>query len=120
MRLATAVLITLLLTMPLHVFGQPRRKNRAPSKPSAQQTQPKDDPNTIRLLYSENGRDYYLFQVEKSPETDVVFYSYVVFFDETTPAGRSALSRTIALAKLSLVDLDQMLLCGSRTVSLLL
>lgn len=108
MRLATAVLITLLLPMPLHVFGQPRRNKRAPAKPSTQQTQPKDDPNTIRLLHSENGRDYYLFQVEKSPETDVVFYSYVVFFDETTPAGRSALSRTVALAKLSLVDLNQM------------
>jgi hypothetical protein len=92
--------------------AQTRRTKRPlpkPSTPPTKPAEPKEDPNTIHLLYSEDGRIYYSFQVAKVPDSDTVFYSYVVFFDESFPAGRSALTRTRALAKLTLVgDMDQL------------
>lgn len=104
-------LIALILCASTVGIGQTRRTKRPlskPSKPTTQQAEPKDDPNTIHLLYSEGGREYYLFQVAKAPNADTIFYSYVVFFDESTPAGRSALTKLRALAKLTLVDMDQL------------
>jgi hypothetical protein len=101
-------LVALVLSSAMLSSGQTRRTKRPLPKPATQAAEPKEDPNTIHLVYSEGGRDYYLFQVAKAPDAEAVFYNYVVFFDQSTPAGRSALTRNMALAKLTLVDLDQL------------
>jgi hypothetical protein len=109
--LSKVTLIALLLAAAIPAAGQNRRTKRprpTPSQPATKQKEPTDDPNTIHLLYSEDGRDYYFFQVAKVPDADAVFYSYVVVFDQSTPAGRSALTRARALAKLTIVDMDQL------------
>ncbi len=100
-------LVALVLSAAMVSSGQTRRTKRPRPKPATQATEPKTDPDRIHLVYSEDGRDYYLFQVAKAPDAEAVFYSYVVFFDQSTPAGRSALARNMALAKLKLLDLDQ-------------
>lgn len=107
MRFKIAALITLLCSTAVFSHGQTRRTKRPAPKPSHQQAQPKDDPNAITLLYSADGRNYYLHEVVKHQETDDLSYSYVVVFDQSTPAGRSALNKMIALAKLMVVDSDQ-------------
>src|SRR6266404_2071605 len=113
MRFTIALLIALLLSAATFSYGQTRRRKRPTPKPPQQETPPKADPNAITLLYSEDGRHYYLLDVVKNPATDDLYYNYVVFFDPSTPAGRTALSREIALAKLSAVDLGQVYYVGA-------
>ena len=105
---ARRALIILLCSAAVFSHGQTRRRKRPAPKPSHQQAQPKDNPDAITLLYSEDGRNYYSDEVVKPPETDDLSYSYVVAFDQSTPAGRSALSKMMALAKLMVVDTSQM------------
>lgn len=107
MRIKTTLLILLLLSSLVFSHAQTRRTKRPARKSSQQQVQPKTDPNAITLLYSENGRNYYLHEVVKKPDSDDLFFSYVVGFDQTTPAGRSALSKMMVLSNLSATDVDQ-------------
>lgn len=108
MRPKIIVFVAVLLSAAVFSHGQTRRAKKPARKPLPQEAQTKADPNAITLLYSEDGREYYLHEVVKNPGTDDLSYSYVVVFDRSSPGGRSALTKMMALAKLMVVDMDQM------------
>jgi hypothetical protein len=99
-----AIILALAFTM---VATGQRRNKRPRPKPAPQAAQPEAEPDALTLLYSEYGRNYYLFEVVKHPATNDLYYTYVVIFDKSTPSGRSALTKAIALARVIAVDVDQ-------------
>lgn len=100
------VAIILALVSATIAIGQKRTRRPRP-KPAPQAAQPEAEQDALTLLYSEYGRTYYLFEVAKNPATSDLYYTYVVIFDKSTPSGRSALMKAIALARVIAVDVDQ-------------
>jgi hypothetical protein len=112
---------TVLLFATTGSYGQTRRSKRPVSKPQAKQ-QKEQRPaledigngflgvkrGTMTFAYSAEGRNYYIYEVAYNAELDALIFSYVVQFDQQTPAGRSALNTARYLAETFPVYPDQL------------
>ncbi|HWN11989.1 MAG TPA: hypothetical protein VNO50_22360 [Pyrinomonadaceae bacterium] len=120
MRLKIFALIALSLLTTIS-YGQTRKTKKPTAKPTVakqQKQQPvfKDAGNgftalmrdTLTLDHTLDGRSYWIYEIAYNETADHLLFSYVVKYDQQTPAGRSSLNTAQYLAKNFAIYPDQL------------
>jgi hypothetical protein len=103
------------------LYGQ-RRRTARPAKPTPKPAKQDTDSvfedfgdgfllwknNVLAFDHAIEGRGFYIYEAAYNATTDQLIFAYVVKFDQTTPAGRSALNTARELAKNFAVYPDQL------------